>query len=295
MTSLRACDAASLGAGFGLRQPHYREVIEQRPRQRDGAWLEVHSENFFCDGGPALATLLAAREHYPISLHGVGLSLASADGLRQEHVRQLRRLVERVEPVLVSEHLCWAAIGPNHLNDLLPLPYTAEALRLVERHVLQVQEALARPILIENISSYVQFRSSQMSECEFLAELVRRTGCGVLLDVNNLYVNARNHGFAPERQLAALPAEAVKEIHLAGFTATDELLVDTHSACVADDVWALYEHALARLGPRPTLIEWDQDLPPLDVLLGEVDKAAARLAHLREPAPHERRSTACTV
>lgn len=270
--------AATLGAGFGLRQPHYREVLERLPRAGQGGWVEVHSENFFGDGGPALATLLRARAHYPVSLHGVGLSLASADGLRQAHLQRLARLVDRVQPALVSEHLCWAAIGPLHLNDLLPLAYTAEALALVERHVQQVQEAIARPILVENISSYVQLQGSEMSECEFLAELSRRSGCGVLLDVNNLYVNACNLGIDPLAQLMHLPRGAVKEIHLAGFTATDELLIDTHGARVDAAVWALYARALARFGPQPTLVEWDTALPPLDVLLGEVAQAAACLA-----------------
>jgi hypothetical protein len=284
--------STALGAGFGLRQPHYRQVIEAAPRSSDGAWIEVHSENFFADGGPSLATLEAARQHYPVSVHGVGLSLASADGLRDAHLAKLKRLVDRIEPVLVSEHLCWAAIGPRHLNDLLPLPYTEEALEVVTHHVLKVQDTLSRPILLENISSYLQFESSQMSEFEFLAELTRRTGCGVLLDLNNIYVNHRNFGLNVERELARLRPHTVKEIHLAGFSDAGDCIVDTHSAKVHADVWALYQKTLQRLGPVPTLVEWDQDIPPLDVLLGERDIAAAAL---RQAATHLLGASTCVA
>lgn len=267
----------SLGAGFGLRKPHYAAVIETAPRSNEGAWLEVHSENFFADGGPALATLHKARELYPISLHGVGLSLASAQGIDATHLNKLQRLVNRMEPALVSEHLCWAQVGAVHLNDLLPFAYTTDALEIVAHNVSQVQEAIKRPLLIENISRYLELQGSEMTEAEFLCTLVKRTGCELLLDINNVYVNAQNLGVDAWSEIALLPVDAIKEIHLAGFSDEDGLLIDTHSARVAPAVWALYERALEHIGPVPTLIEWDQDLPALEILLAEVAQAAMHL------------------
>ncbi len=264
----------TLGAGFGFRKPHYAEVIETAPRANEGAWLEVHSENFFADGGPALATLHKARALYPVSLHGVGLSLASAEGVAASHLAKLKRLVDRIEPALVSEHLCWAQVGAVHLNDLLPFAYTAEALNVVAQHVSEVQDALKRPLLIENISRYLELQGSEMTEAQFLSALVKRTGCELLLDINNVYVNACNLGVDAWSEVAQLPVEAIKEIHLAGFSDEDGLLIDTHSACVAPPVWQLYERALKHIGPVPTLIEWDQELPPLKMLLAEVAQAA---------------------
>ena len=268
------------GTGIGLRQPHYREVFERRP---DLAFLEVHSENFFLDGGAAMHALERARAAYPISLHGVGLSLGSADRLAGEHLARLKRLVDRVEPALVSEHLCWGAIGGVHFNDLLPLPHTREALALVADRVDRVQSMLGRRLLVENLSAYVEFRDAEMTETAFLAELARRTGCGLLLDLNNLYVNAVNFGFDPFERLAELDGATIGQIHLAGHTAVDDCLVDTHGSVVCDPVWDLYAHACARFGARPTLIEWDTDLPALDVLLSQAAQAGAiaqaELAH----------------
>ncbi len=268
------------GTGIGLRQPHYREVFERRP---DLAFLEVHSENFFLDGGAAMHALERARAAYPISLHGVGLSLGSADRLAGEHLARLKRLVDRVEPALVSEHLCWGAIGGVHFNDLLPLPHTREALALVADRVDRVQSTLGRRLLVENLSAYVEFRDAEMTETAFLAELARRTGCGLLLDLNNLYVNAVNFGFDPFERLAELDGATIGQIHLAGHTAVDDCLVDTHGSVVCDPVWDLYAHACARFGARPTLIEWDTDLPALDVLLSQAAQAGAiaqaELAH----------------
>jgi uncharacterized protein (UPF0276 family) len=277
----------SLRAGIGLRAPHYREVLHERPAV---GWLEVHSENYFSRGGQGLHFLEQAREHYPVSLHGVGLSLGSAEGLSRDHLHRLKALVDRFSPALVSDHLCWGVIGGRHLNDLLPLAYTEEALALVCDHVAQTQELLRRQILVENVSSYLQFCESSIPEWEFVAHVAARTGCGILLDVNNIYVSSVNHGFDPLRYLDAIPPAAVQEIHLAGFDrvrldAGGEVLIDTHGRQVAGPVWNLYGEALSRVGPVPTLIEWDTDVPALAVLVGEAEKAQAILNEWTE-APH---------
>ena len=272
---------ADRAVGIGLRQPHYREVFERSPAL---GFVEVHSENFFLDGGAAMRALERARAAYPISLHGVGLSLGSADAdLSRAHLAKLGRLVERIEPTLVSEHLAWGALGARHFNDLLPLPYTTDALNLLIDRVDAVQIALQRAILIENVSAYVEYRDSEMTDTAFLAELAQRSGCAILLDINNLYVNAVNFGFDPFDRLAELAPDAIGEIHLAGHTASDAGLIDTHGARVCAEVWALYEHACRRFGRRPTLVEWDTDLPTLDVLLDEAARAAAIAG---APAPH---------
>jgi uncharacterized protein (UPF0276 family) len=260
------------GVGVGLRARHYRDFLEQRPRVD---WLEVHSENYFGEGGWDLHVLHALAERHPISLHGVGLSLGSADRLAHEHLAKLKRLVEGIGPALVSEHLCWGATGGRHLNDLLPLPYTREALDLMTMRVEQVQEVLGRRILIENVSAYLRFRADELSEGEFLSELARRSGCDLLLDVNNFYVNGVNHGFDPLVEIAKLPPSAVGEIHLAGHLVTEHGLIDDHGSPVIDPVWKLYAEALARFGSVPTLIEWDTNIPPLPVLVAEADKARA--------------------
>jgi uncharacterized protein (UPF0276 family) len=270
------------GTGIGLRQPHYREVFERLPAL---AFLEVHSENFFLDGGASMHALERARAAYPISLHGVGLSLGSADRLADEHLAKLKRLVDRVEPALVSEHLCWGGVGGVHFNDLLPLPHTGETLALLADRVDRVQATLKRRILVENLSAYVEFRDSDMTETAFLAALARRTGCGLLLDINNLYVNAINFGFDPVARLAELDGAAIGQIHLAGHTVVDDCLIDTHGALVCDPVWSLYEEACRRFGPRPTLIEWDTDLPALDVLLSEAAQASAVARRLGDQEP----------
>jgi uncharacterized protein len=256
--------------GIGLRQPHYARVLEERPRI---GFVEVHSENFFHDGGAALRTLERARECYPVSLHGVGLALASVDARSEAHVERLAKLVERIEPDFVSEHLCWGAVDGLHFNDLLPFPYTGEALALVAARVNALQDRLRRPVLIENLSAYVQFRDAQMTEAEFLADLVCLTGCGLLLDLNNLYVNARNFGTDPMDALEQLPMYAVREIHLAGHAVTEYGLIDTHGSTVCDDVWALLAAVRRRGVGAPALIEWDTDLPELDTLLAEAARA----------------------
>jgi len=265
-------------AGIGLRAPHIQRVLDERPSV---AWFEVHSENYFAAGGAMHAALARIRADYPLSLHGVGLSLGSADELDVTHLSALRTLADRYEPALISDHICWGAIEGTHLNDLLPLPYTEEVLTLMVSRVQQVQDALGREFLIENISSYLNFLSSDMQEWTFVADLVRRSGCGLLLDVNNVYVNSVNHGFDPQTYLRAMPHASVREIHLAGFTRKTELpsplLIDTHNRAVADEVWSLYETALGLCGPQPTLIEWDQDIPDLEMLLAEAGHAEESL------------------
>lgn len=265
-------------AGLGLRAPHYREVLETAPSV---AWWEVHSENFFAEGGAAPAFLDAVRARWPVSLHGVGASLGGIDTLFDHHLDRLARLVERIEPSAVSEHLCWSSAGGAHFNDLLPLPYTREAMDFVAARIDRMQERLKRTILVENVSSYLQWRDADQAEWDFIAGLSRRTGCGVLLDVNNIFVSACNHGFDPMAFIDAMPIDRVGEIHLAGYEVAGEgesaFLVDTHGARVQPPVWALYERALERFGPVPTLIEWDTAIPALNVLLGEAVEADRRL------------------
>ena len=261
-----------LAVGIGLRQPHYREVFERAPAL---GFLEVHSENFFLDGGASMHALERARAAYPISLHGVGLSLGSVDAIAQQHLAKVKRLVDRVEPALVSEHLSWGGLGARHFNDLLPMPNRRETLALLTERIDRVQDTLNRPILVENVSAYLAYRDDEMTETALLAELARRTGCGILLDINNLYVNAVNFGFDPVARLAELSAAAIGEMHLAGHDATGVCLIDTHGARVCAEVWALFDEACRRFGPKPTLIEWDTDLPTLDVLLDEAATAAS--------------------
>jgi len=260
-------------AGIGLRARHVGELLDRRPVV---PWVEVHAENYMANAA-ALASLKEVRRSYPVALHGVGLSLGSAGPLDLRHLERLARLVESIEPCVVSEHLSWSGSGGVYLNHLLPLPYAPETLRVVVEHVEQVQERLGRRILVENPSSYLRFRHSSIPEAEFLGELVRRTGCGLLYDVNNVYVSAWNVGLDAEAYLAALPAGAVGEIHLAGHAVNDadgvNLLIDDHGSPVSPAVWRLYRQALERFGPVPTLIEWDTDIPALDVLLAEAHKA----------------------
>jgi uncharacterized protein len=274
----RHCSTAlPKAAGVGLRAPHVKRVLEEAP---DVAWFEVHSENYFVSGGPALATLEAVRQRYPLSLHGVGMSLGGADAIDRAHLRRLKHLVDRFEPGAVSEHLCWSAVGGRWLNDLLPLPYTREALDRVCAHVDEVQTVLGRTILVENVSSYLRFLPEEMPEWTFVAEVARRTGCGLILDVNNVYVSASNHGYSAWDFLAGIPLGTVKEIHLAGYEEVDGLLIDTHSRPVFPAVWSLYADALARFGAMPTLIEWDQDIPELEALLAEARTAQQHLERL---------------
>jgi hypothetical protein len=268
---------ASGRVGIGLRLPHVSEIAASRPRL---GFLEVHAENYMAET-PALNRLLELRRDYPVSLHGVALSLGSAEELDRGHLMRFKALIERVEPMLVSEHLAWSAIGGAYLNDLLPLPYTEESLGIFCHHVEEAQEVLGRRLLIENPSSYLRYRYSPIPEPEFMTEIARRTSCGILCDVNNTYVSAWNFRFDPMAYLEALPIEAIGEIHLAGHHVAEDvdILIDDHGSGVAEPVWALYAAALRRFGPVPTLIEWDTNLPALEVLLDEAHHAEA-LAHV---------------
>jgi uncharacterized protein len=270
-------------AGIGLRFPHHQTVLDEQPPV---AWLEVHTENYL-GGGTPLIYLEAIRRDYPIALHGVGLSLGSAEGLDLGHLDRARQTVKRIAPALVSEHLSWSIAEGRYLADLLPLPMTEEALGIVCRHVDQTQTVLKRHILVENPSTYLRWRHSTIPEWEFLAAVARRTGCGILCDVNNIYVSACNHGWDPSTDLAALPPAAIGEIHLAGHSVRHleggrTLRIDDHSSRVSAEVWGLYAEALARFGPVPTLIEWDTNLPPLAVLVDEAARAEVLLDGARQ-------------
>ncbi len=264
------------GAGIGLRAQHHEDVLREKPAVD---WFEVHSENFFADGGPHIRQLMAIRADYALALHGVGMSLGSVDELNPLHLQRLKRAVTRFAPAFVSEHLCWSSVAGRYANDLLPLPYTDEACRHVAVRIAQLQDYLGRQILIENVSSYLDYPHSQMQEWEFLCAVVESAGCGLLLDLNNLYVNAQNHGFCAQQYLTALPLGAVQEMHLAGHAAvtagSHTLLLDTHAQAVSEAVWGLFDQALARFGPVPTLIEWDKDIPALAVLEKECYKIRA--------------------
>jgi hypothetical protein len=271
-------------AGIGLRFPHHELVLQTRP---EVPWFEVHAENYF-GGGAVRRTLETIRRDYPLSVHGVGLSLGSAEGLDLRHLRRLAELTRSIEPGLVSEHLSWSVSGGRYFADLLPLPMTEEALQVVCRHVQQTQELLKRPILLENPSTYLQFQHSSIPEWEFLGAVVARTGCGILCDLNNIFVSASNHGWDPLSYLDALPPSSIGEMHLAGHalsTLADGRVVriDNHGSRVAAEVWTLYQQALRRFGPRPTLIEWDTDIPAFEVLCDEAAQAAEHLCASRRP------------
>ena len=277
--------AASLPkAGIGLRFQHHRAILDERPPV---GFVEVHSENYL-GGGPAIRHLEAARREYPISLHGVGLSLGSAEGLDANHLQRVCELADRINPLFVSEHISWSVTGGVYLNDLLPLPYTEEALAILCANVQRMQEALKRPVLVENPSTYLQFAHSTIPEWQFVAEISRRTGCGLLLDVNNIYVSACNHGFDSGKYLQAMPRSAVREIHLAGHTirqiGDQTMRIDDHGSAVCDEVWALYGEAIRLLGPLPTLIEWDSRIPPLADIVAEATKADVIVQRLQERA-----------
>jgi uncharacterized protein (UPF0276 family) len=274
-------------AGIGLRFQHHQPVLDTRP---DVAWMEVHTENYM-GGGTPLKYLDAIRRDTPISLHGVGLSLGSAEGVDPAHLERIRRVAERVEPGLMSEHIAWNLVGGTYLADLLPLPMTEEALDVVCRHVEQTQSYLKRRILVENPSTYVAFGNSIIPEWEFMATVAARTGCGILCDVNNICVSAHNHGWDASGYLAALPPDAVGEIHLAGhsirtFADGSSLRIDDHGSRVTKEVWTLYRQAVARFGAVPTLIEWDNEIPPLDVLLDEAQHAERVIAAWQESNGH---------
>jgi len=260
--------------GIGLRTAHYQEILEKHPPV---AWFEVHSENYFGDGGRLLHLLDKIRQDYPISLHGVSLSLGSADELNWDYLRQLKNLITRIDPCLLSDHLSWSSINGHYLHDLIPLPYTEETLAQLVLRIQQIQGYLKKQILIENISSYVRYEHSTIPENEFLRELALQSGCGILLDINNVYVSAANLGTNASTYVSALPAHLVHEIHLGGFTSTTidgkEILIDSHNRHIVPAVWDLYREAIQQLGPQPTIIEWDKDLPSLGTLCLEAYRA----------------------
>lgn len=276
-------------SGLGLKPEHFHSILETLP---DLGFLEIHAENYMVEGGPYHHYLAKIRSHYPLSIHGVGLSIGAEAGLDEAHLDRLAALIKRYEPQSFSEHLAWSSHGGVFLNDLLPLPYHAETLHRVCAHIDRVQERLQRRMLLENPATYVEFADSTFGEADFIGELVRRTGCGLLLDVSNVHVSCVNHGRDPQAFITALPLAATGQIHLAGFArdvdaAGDPLLIDSHGAAVADEVWRLYRFALEMLGPVPTLIERDNDVPAFPVLLAEARKAEAMLTTLAaagEPA-----------
>jgi uncharacterized protein len=271
-------------AGIGLRSPHVDEVRATRPAL---SWLEVHPENYL-GGGPAVRALEAIRADYPLSFHAVGLSVGSAEGVDRRHLNRIKGLVDRFQPAMVSEHLAWSQAGGAYLNHLLPLPYTEESLAAVCGNVDEVQATLGRRVLVENPSGYLRFAASTIPEPEFLSALVVRTGCGLLCDVNNIHVTAENLGLDARAYLAALPGDAIGEIHVAGHSVNEAagrpILIDDHGSPVGHAVWTLYEEALRRFGPRPTLVEWDTAIPPLDTLMAEARRADTRLLLLTDDA-----------
>jgi uncharacterized protein (UPF0276 family) len=278
MTKANRCGFGGVGVGF--KAEHFAAVLEERP---DLGFFEIHAENYMGAGGPPHRRLEAIRERYPISLHGVGLSIGSPGPLDRAHLARLAGVAERYQPAVVSEHLAWSTHDGAFLNDLLPLPYTEDTLARVSEHIDLVQTTLRRTMLLENPSTYVAFAETTMSETEFLGEIVRRTGCGLLLDVNNIFVSATNHGFDPYRYLADFPLAAVGEIHLAGCAddrddAGFPLLIDAHNSPVRDAVWLLYAEAIRRLGATPTLIEWDNDVPAWPALFEEARRAERAMA-----------------
>lgn len=275
-------------AGVGLKPEHYKAILASEP---DLGWFEVHAENYMGAGGPPHRYLTAIRERYPLSLHGVGLSIGAARPLDREHLKRLRHLVERYEPGLFSEHLAWSTHDTGFFNDLLPLPYDEESLSRIADHIDEVQDTVGRRMLLENPSTYVAFAESTMSEIDFLAEVVRRTGCGLLLDVNNVHVSATNQQYDPVEYIDRFPVEHVGEIHLAGYAPDIDdhgapLLIDAHDRPVDPKVLELYEHTLARAGAVPTLVEWDNDVPEWPVLFAEAQRADAVLARQRAEERH---------
>ncbi|WP_269632454.1 MNIO family bufferin maturase [Pelomonas sp. BJYL3] len=261
------------GFGLGLRVEHYQALAEPLDPTLRPQWLEIISENYLVPGGKPLHHLERLRRDYPVVMHGVSLSIGSSDPLDRAYLRELRALAERLEPGWVSDHLCWGGVDHRHLHDLLPLPYTEATLRHLLPRIAEVQELLGRPLVLENVSSYVRYAQDEMGEADFIAELLKRSGAQLLLDVNNVYVSSRNHGFDPRVFIDAMPPERVRQIHLAGHEDQGELLIDTHDHPVCDAVWQLYAYTLQRLGPVPTMIERDDHIPPLPELLQELDLA----------------------
>jgi len=265
-------------AGIGLRAIHHDAIVKDRPSV---GWIEAHTENYFHEGGAAARALERARADYPLSLHGVGLGLGSVDGIDREHLARVKRAIARFEPVLVSEHACWGHAGGEFFNDLLPLPYTDEAVEFLAHQVGIAQDVLGTRLLIENVSAYVAFEHSRLHEWEFLAAVAAISGCGLLLDVNNVYVSSRNLGLDARAFIEGLPLDSVGEIHLAGHSCNGGVLIDDHGSHVCEEVWQLYACAIARFGALPTLIEWDTNVPALATLVAESNRADQVLGELR--------------
>jgi len=267
---MKRADFPSLGFGVGLRPPHYKLVVETHPKVD---WFEIISENFMVEGGRTLEVLEAVREHYPIAMHGVSMSLGSTDPLNRNYLGRLRDLARRFEPAWISDHLCWTGVGGRNLHDLLPLPYTEEAIRHVVARIRQVQENLERPILIENVSSYMAFADSTMTEWEFISTIAEEADCGILLDINNIFVSAFNHRFDANEYIDAVPVERVVQYHLAGHSDHGTHLLDTHDHAIRDQVWALYERAVGRFGNVAAIVEWDDNIPEFAVLAESTERA----------------------
>lgn len=258
------------GSGLGLRSSHYQEIFETKP---DVPWFELLTDNYMADGGLPILRAEQIRQDYPVTLHGVGMSLGSTDPLNTDYLSRLKKLIERLEPAYVSDHIAWVSVDGKYTHDLLPLPYTAEALNVISTNINQAQEFLGRRLLVENPSSYLTFTNDEMPEWEFIQNVVNNTDCELLLDINNIYVSSQNHNFDPYHYLSQIPADKVKEIHLAGYEKKDHFLFDTHGYQVRPPVWALYRAALERFGSVPTLIEWDTDVPDFKTLRAEASKA----------------------
>lgn len=274
------------GFGLGLRTPHYQDFVAA-PQRVD--WLEIISENYLVDGGKPLHYLDRIRRDYPMVMHGVSLSIGSADPVDFAYLGQIKRLAERIEPAWISDHICWTGTASLNMHDLLPMPYTRQALDHMAARIGEVQDFLGRPLVLENASTYVSFRSDEFTEWDFIAELVQRSGCELLLDVNNVYVSSVNHGFAPRRFIDAIPAAAVRQIHLAGHEDNGDHIIDTHDHPIVDPVWDLYAYTLRRIGWVPTMIERDDHIPPLAELVAELDRARRIAAEVRAPP----RAVAC--
>jgi uncharacterized protein len=266
-----------LGVGVGFRTPHYRHVLENHPSMD---WFEVISENFLVEGGRPIENLEKLHAAYRVVPHGVSLAIGSVEPLDDSYLRRLSTLLDRLQPPWVSDHLCWARAPGVHIHDLLPMPYTKEAIDHVVERVKRVQGTLERPFALENVSSYMTYTDSTMTEWEFVAEIAERADCGVLLDCNNVYVSAKNHGFEPEQYIDAIPVGRVTQMHLAGHTDKGRYILDTHSDHVRDEVWSLYARAVERFGAVSTLIEWDDDIPEWDVLAAEAEKARTMRAQI---------------
>ena len=294
---------APLGFGVGLRRPHYSRVLQQGPRRVGPAdegtahedtghegtrvdWFEVISENFMIEGGRPLEVLEAVRAQYPVVMHGVSLSIGSSDPLNRAYLAALRALARRFEPAWISDHLCWTGVGGRNLHDLLPLPYTEETVAYVAGRIRQVQEILERTVLVENVSSYMAFRASRLTEWEFLSAVAEEADCAILLDINNIFVSAFNHRFDPLRYIDAVPANRVVQFHLAGHSDHGSYLLDTHDHPIRPEVWALYEYAVRRFGHVPTLIEWDDNIPEFEVLAAAADEARQRCGSVLAAAGH---------